>query len=508
MNVGWIPLLPLLGTAYPYLHLYPALVAAAWVGGARAGMTAALLSALSVQVLIPGVPAETVFFSGHGIATIVFLVTGLMVSVLAEERRQVVARTEERERSRLAQERAELATHDARYREWLDVLVADVPAVVWEAWGEPDASAQRIDFVSRHVERMLGYRVEEWLSNPNFWLSIVHPDDRERAGYEAREMFDSQRGGTSRFRWVTRSGDALWVEAKSTVIMDAAGRSIGMRGVTMDISDVMRFEAERSELLERTEVARREAESANRSKDEFLMTLSHELRTPLNAIWGWARILQSGGIDEARLRRGLAVIDQNAAVQLKLIEDLLDVSSIIVGKLRIDMQPVDVGRLARSVIDGAKPSADAKGVTLLGSDCTGSALVRGDGGRLRQAIWNLVSNAIKFTPAGGCVTVATAATGQYVEVAVSDTGVGIDAAVLPLIFERFRQGDSGPAREHMGLGLGLAIARSLVEAHGGTVTAASAGLGRGAMFTIQLASLPAGEPGAQPLGEVIRTEAV
>ena len=509
--VGWllrVPLLPFIGTSYPYLHLYPAMFVAAWIGGARAGITTALLSALSVQLLVPAVPSDTVFISGHGIATTVFLGSGLIVSVLVEERRQVLARAEERERRRLAEERAERVTHDARYREWLDVLVADVPAAVWEAWGQPDASAQRIDFVSRHVEQMLGYRVDEWLSTPNFWLSIVHPDDRDRAGREAREIFDSRGGGTLRFRWVKRTGEAVWVEAKSTVILDATGQPVGMRGVTSDISDVMRFEAERSELLERTEIARREAEEANRLKDEFLMTLSHELRTPLNAIWGWARMLRSGALDEERLRRGLDVIDQNAAVQLRLIEDLLDISSIVAGKLRFDMRPTDVARIVGTVMDSARPSADTKGVTLVATGDSTGAIVRGDTGRLQQAIWNLVSNAVKFTSAGGCVTIATVASGGHVEIVVSDTGAGIDPTVLPLVFERFRQGDSGTARAHMGLGLGLAIARSLVEAHGGSVTAVSAGVGYGAAFTIRLPLLPVGHGEQAGSSAVLSSEAV
>jgi signal transduction histidine kinase len=248
----------------------------------------------------------------------------------------------------------------------------------------------------------------------------------------------------------------------------------------------MRFETERGELLERTQVARREAEEANRLKDEFLMTLSHELRTPLNAIWGWARMLRSSVGAEDRLRRGLDVIDQNAAVQLRLIEDLLDISSIIAGKLRFEMRPADVNQIVWTVMDSARPGAEAKGVALVATLCSASAMVRGDTGRLQQAIWNLVSNAIKFTPAGGSVTIATTAASGQVSIVVSDTGAGIDPVVLPLIFERFRQGDSGTARAHMGLGLGLAIARSLVQAHGGTVTATSAGVGRGATFTIQL----------------------
>ena len=209
-----------------------------------------------------------------------------------------------------------------------------------------------------------------------------------------------------------------------------------------------------------------------------------------------------------RLRRGLDVIDQNAAVQLRLIEDLLDISSIIAGKLRIDMQPTDVARIVGAVMDSARPGADAKGVTLVATGDSIGAIVRGDTGRLQQAIWNLVSNAVKFTPAGGCVTIDHAAAGAHVEIVVSDTGAGIDPAVLPLIFERFRQGDSGTARAHMGLGLGLAIARSLVEAHGGSVTAVSAGVGRGAAFTIRLPLLSVGDVDHIRSSAVLDTEAV
>ena len=510
---GWlfrIPLFPLLGNSYPYLHLYPAVLAAALLAGARGGLTAAVLSALSVQwLLIPASPTVTVFAPGHFVATTAFVIAALIISAIAEERRFVLARAAEREHQRVAEERAELASQATRYREWIDALVADVPGVVWEAWGEPDARAQRIDFVSRYVERMLGYSVEEWLSTPNFWLSIVHPDDRDRAGHEAREIFDGRRGGTSRFRWLKRNGDAIWVEGKSSVILDHAGQPIGMRGVTVDISEVMRLEAERGQLLDRTETARKEAEEANRLKDEFLMTLSHELRTPLNAIWGWTRILRSGEFDQQLIARGLEVIDRNAAVQLRLIEDLLDISSIIAGKLRIDLQPTDLDAIVAGVVDSAKPAADAKGVTLVAMPAGVEAIVRGDAGRLQQAVWNLVSNAVKFTPAGGCITISLVAIGESIEVSVSDTGVGFDPSLLPHIFERFRQGDSGTARSHMGLGLGLAIARSLVEAHGGTLTATSDGIGRGATFAIGLPLMAADEATDKVVGaEAAKTERV
>jgi len=336
------------------------------------------------------------------------------------------------------------------------------------------------------------------LSTPNFWLTVVHPDDRERAGREARDIFEGRRDGASRFRWVKRTGEVLWVEGKSTVIRDGEGRPVGMRGVTIDISDLLRFETERNELLERTQFARHAAEQANRLKDEFLMTLSHELRTPLNAVWGWTRILRAGRIDDPRVARGLEVIDRNAAVQLRLIEDLLDISSIIAGKLRIEMELIEMHGVVAAVVDSARPAAEAKNVMLTVSPLGGAAPVRGDAERLQQALWNLVSNAVKFTSEGGSVAVAITTDGGYVQVGVRDTGAGIGASVLPHIFERFRQGESGTARSHMGLGLGLAIARSLVEAHGGTLTAESEGVGLGATFFLRLALATDAEGAASP----------
>jgi len=228
------------------------------------------------------------------------------------------------------------------------------------------------------------------------------------------------------------------------------------------------------------------AEEANRLKDEFLAVLSHELRTPLNAILGWARMLRAGMLKGDDVGRALETIERNAQAQAQLIEDLLDVSRIVSGKLRLEMRTVDIADVVSEAIDTVRPTADARGVTLT-SSIWPVGPVSGDGQRLQQVVWNLMSNSIKFTPRGGNVNVRIEHAGASVHIIVSDTGQGIDPEFLPHVFDRFRQGSSsaGKARR-TGLGLGLAIVRHLVEAHGGTVQAASEGPGKGATFTVEL----------------------
>ena len=245
-------------------------------------------------------------------------------------------------------------------------------------------------------------------------------------------------------------------------------------------------DAERNDLLRHAEHARLAAEEANRLKDEFLMTLSHELRTPLNAIWGWARVLRGGRLDEARRERAVEVIERNARVQFHLIEDLLDVSRIVTGKLRLAVQRLDPAAVVTAAVESIRPAADAKGLHLEVDVDPSTGAMTGDPDRLQQVIWNLASNAVKFTPAGGRVRVGVRRVDHHVEISVSDTGAGIEPTMLSVIFERFRQVESGTTRSFSGLGLGLAIARSLVEAHGGTIEAFSEGLGKGARFRVTL----------------------
>jgi PAS domain S-box-containing protein len=244
--------------------------------------------------------------------------------------------------------------------------------------------------------------------------------------------------------------------------------------------------------------AREEAETANRAKDEFLATVSHELRNPLTAILGWARLLQSGSLDQLKAARALDVIVNNAQGQAALIEDILDLSRAAQGKLRVDLESVDFSNIARAAVAAARPAAEEKGLALREHiHPAGSCLVMGDEKRLQQVLGNLLSNAIKFTPAGGTVTVALTASGGHAELTVADTGRGIEPEFLAYIFERFHQADSGAARTSSGLGLGLSISRQLIALHNGAILANSDGPGRGALFTVRLPLQSCLEPGLE-----------
>jgi signal transduction histidine kinase len=255
--------------------------------------------------------------------------------------------------------------------------------------------------------------------------------------------------------------------------------------LSVEIGVRRRVEAEREALLEREQAARRRAETLNRTKDEFLATLSHELRTPLNAIVGWAHILNACETDPDLRARAVQVIQNNAAVQRQLINDILEVSAIISGKMRLQVTQIDATRVVQAALDTVRPAADAKGIAVQAS-LAPVGWMAGDGDRLQQVAWNLLSNAVKFTPRGGTVRVQLTRTSDDVELIVEDTGQGISPDFLPHVFDRFTQADSSTSREHGGLGLGMAIVRHLVELHGGTVDAHSEGPGRGAVFTVRL----------------------
>ncbi|MDQ1557933.1 MAG: hypothetical protein QOD32_993 [Pyrinomonadaceae bacterium] len=686
------------------------------------------------------------------------------------------------ERVRAEAEKARLAAEVEAQRHRLDAIITSVPGVVWEAWGVPDESSQRINFVSDYVETLLGYTVEDWLATPNFWLSIVHPDDRERAARTATETFESGRVGTNEFRWMTKDGRAVWMEAHSVAIRDADGRPAGMRGVTMDItqrkraeeelrrweqifqhagwgvalgdpvtgtleainpafarmhgytveemrgtpladtfapeeqtrlaehvravnekghhvyesihvrrdgtrfpvlSDVTAFRDERGEVLYRAaniqditerkraeeaarflgdattmlassldygltlesvarlavpyvadfclvhmleddgsirrmivahqdpareaawremqrrfpldlntphtiskvlrtgrpemfseisdelwqavirdpeeirmlrefdikaamimplaargrtigsltfissesarrygtddlalagELARRaalaidnarlyrRAQEANRAKDEFLATLSHELRTPLTPIIGWVHMMTGGQLDDADIKHGLAVIGKNSQSLSHLINDLLDMSAILSGKMRIDTLPVSLRAVVGEAIETVRPRAAERNIQIelapALAEGAEDTLVSGDRTRLVQVFWNLLTNAVKFSPAGSRVRVACELAGEAAHVRVEDEGEGITAEFLPYVFDRFRQQDMSTTKTHGGLGIGLALVKSFVEAHGGAVVATSAGEGRGSQFTVSLPLAPQAQPPA------------
>ncbi|HEY9738689.1 MAG TPA: PAS domain-containing protein, partial [Trichocoleus sp.] len=261
-----------------------------------------------------------------------------------------------------------------------------------------------------------------------------------------------------------------------------------------DISDRKRAEAEREQLLQREQAARQEAESANRIKDEFLAVLSHELRSPLNPILGWAKLLRSRTLDEQQIARGLEAIERNASLQTQLIEDLLDVSRILRGKLSVTIAPVDLAAAIANALETVRLAAEAKSIQIRSFLEPNALQVMGDAVRIQQIIWNLLSNAVKFTPEGGQVEIRLEQLGSQAQITVSDTGQGISPDFLPYVFEYFRQADGTTTRRFGGLGLGLAIVRHLSELHGGTVSAESPGEGQGAIFRLRL---PLTHKGAQ-----------
>lgn len=262
--------------------------------------------------------------------------------------------------------------------------------------------------------------------------------------------------------------------------LDAAQRELAA------LEALRQSQEERAQLLVREREARAQAEEANRLKDEFLASVSHELRTPLNAILGWSRMLSTGNLDAQGTARALETIQRNAVLQAQLVEDLLDVSRIISGKLRLDVRPVELLPVIEAAVDAVAPAAQAKGIRLTTVLDPLPAAISGDPDRLQQIVWNLLVNAIKFTPKGGRVQASLQRVNSHIEIAVSDTGVGIAPELLPHIFDRFVQGDRSSGERRHGLGLGLSIVRHLAELHGGTVSVGSGGEGKGATFTVKL----------------------
>ena len=278
-------------------------------------------------------------------------------------------------------------------------------------------------------------------------------------------------------------GARLPVLANFAALKNAHGEISGAITSFMDITERKQAEEERELLLVREQQARAQADDANRLKDEFLATVSHELRTPLNAILGWAHMLMRGTLDQKAINQGLETIARNAAAQNQLISDLLDVSRIITGQLRCEMGAVELSTVINAAVDTVRLTADAKGVRLKLQLDLAAGMVSGDATRLQQIVSNLLTNAVKFTSRNGLVDVQLKRQGTSVLLVVRDTGEGISPEFLPHIFERFRQAEGATSRQHGGLGLGLAIVRHLVEMHGGTITADSEGVGKGAIFT-------------------------
>ena len=321
----------------------------------------------------------------------------------------------------------------------------------------------------------------------------LHPDDRERTRIAIEQSIEQRSGYDIDYRTVASDGRVRWIRAIGRGFYDAMGKPIRFDGITVDITERKRAEeerdreaAERQRLLKLEQAARSEAEAANRIKDEFLAVLSHELRSPLNPILGWTNLLRSRKLDEATTVRALETIERNAKLQAQLIEDLLDVSRILRGKLSLNVSAVNLNSTIEGAIETVRLAAQAKSVEIQTWFDPAVGQVSGDANRLQQVIWNLLSNAVKFTPSGGRVEVRLERLDTYAQIQVSDTGKGINPDFLPYVFDYFRQADSTTTRVFGGLGLGLAIVRHLVELHGGCVFAASLGEDLGATFTVRL----------------------
>ncbi len=405
----------------------------------------------------------------------------------------------------------------------------------------------RCTYTNPRFQAICGFTFEQSLGDG--WLQSVHPEDREQVLENWSSLTLTNCEYSNEFRVETPAGIVRQVHVRASPMLSPQGELLGHVGTVEDITDRKQAEEARAQII-REQVARQQAEAANRMKDEFLATLSHELRTPLNSVLGWARLLRTRSFDEATVARALETIERNAKAQSQLIEDILDVSRIIRGKLQLNLRPLNLVPIIEAAIDSVRPTAEAKSLQLQyifdlsvgqvtdnclpvhssedkplslssdgstppnpslkngetlaqeicdckgspspnsfmrkGGSLTGGILVNGDPDRLQQIVWNLVSNAIKFTPEGGTIEVSCLRTGSHAQIQVSDTGIGINPDFLPHVFDRFRQADSTTTRSHGGLGLGLAIVRHLVELHGGTVSADSKGEGQGATFTVEL----------------------
>lgn len=400
------------------------------------------------------------------------LVSGLLLASLFYFRAVSIA---ERESKRLAERRtAERDESESRYRALAEMCPEVMYVSVDGRIGYVNAAAVSF-FGAKNAHELLG-------RSP---ASLAAPHSRDRVIAQSKQL--TRIGQTAPIQpeeWQRLDGSIVPVEAAAAVVPWQG--TAGLLVILRDVSERKKVEEERARLLASERVARSAAEHASRMKDEFLATLSHELRTPLTAIVGWSQILVRGRTSEAELSHGLEAIDRNTRALTKLVEDLLDMSSIMSGKLRLDMDLLSPLPIVEAAIETIKPTAQTKRVRLEPDLDADVGRVRGDANRLQQVVWNLLTNAVKFTPDGGTVRVALDQIDSQVRISVSDTGHGIAADFLPFVFDRFRQADASIRRQHSGLGIGLAIVKQLVELHGGDVVVQSPGQGHGATFVVTL----------------------
>jgi len=342
--------------------------------------------------------------------------------------------------------------------------------------------------------RIFGYTADEMIGQ-----SIMRIIPPELADEEHEIVSQIRRGERiDHFETTRRRKDGAVIDVSLTIspIRDGGGAIIGASNITRDITEKKILERRTAEALEETRKARRQAEVASRMKDEFLATISHELRTPLTAIMGWVRMLRSGLLSQDRVEQALEVIDRNVRSQAQLIEDLLDISRITMGKLRLDVRPVQPATVINAAVDALRFAAEARNIRIQTVLDSHAGPVAGDFERLQQVVWNLLSNAIKFTPKNGRVQMVLERVNSHIEIRISDNGRGIKPDFLPFIFERFSQAETGTTRLQGGLGMGLAISKAIVELHGGNITAFSEGEGKGSTFTVSIPVMPVSKQSA------------
>jgi PAS domain S-box-containing protein len=376
------------------------------------------------------------------------------------------------------QKRAEDAVRASEMR--FRLMADSAPVLIWIADTSKACTwfnKAWLEFSNRTMEQELGFG----------WVQSIHPEDLDRflqayaAHFEARTPFKLE------YRFRRHDGEWRWLIDNAVALYEGPGGAFsGYIGSCVDITEFRQAATEREHLLVSERAARSEAERLGRMKDEFLATLSHELRTPLNAILGWATLLRRVKVGSDDYVKGVETIERNARVQTQIIADLLDMSRIISGKVQLDVQPVDLHEVISAALDSVRPSADAKQLRLRATLDAKVGRIRGDASRLQQVFWNLLTNAVKFTPAAGRIDVVLERVNSHVEISIEDSGIGIKPEFLAFVFDRFRQADASTTRRHGGLGLGLSIVKHLIELHGGTVRVKSPGEGKGSTFIIAL----------------------
>jgi PAS domain S-box-containing protein len=377
--------------------------------------------------------------------------------------------------------RAEESAHKAHQRLIFHVENSPLAVIEWD-------SEFRVSRWSEAAERLYGWKASDVLGkHVSDWHFVFDEDVDAVAQLTHRQRVGVELQGVQHNRNYTKDGSVLYCEWYNSVLLDDNGKLVSVLSLVLDVTARKLAEEERAALLARERDLRKQAEEADRLKDEFLATLSHELRTPLTSILGWAALIRNGEVDQAEnLDRALEIIERNARSQARLIDDLLDVSRIITGNLQLDVRPLNVAPIVKAAIEALRPAAAAKAIQVHVDLDPHSCLVSGDPNRLRQVVWNLLMNSIKFTPRGGKVNLKLECVGTGARLTVRDNGDGIGAEFLPYVFHRFRQEEGSISRKAGGLGLGLAVVRHLVELHGGNVCAESDGPGQGSTFTVDL----------------------